>query len=104
MSFNGSEGSPINQNIAAEWTKAYREASPSGLHGHFFGREILTTLLGQEGCKGIRLYYGLHNGVQQLLAVGADQDENDQLDGDFIVADDASKAPPCSGQLNILNN
>ncbi len=74
------------------------------MRGHFFGREILTTQLDQEGCKGIRLYYGRHHGVQQLLAVGATQNENDQLDGDFIVADDASKAPSCSGQLNILNN
>lgn len=105
MAFNGSEGSPIDKNIAAEWTRNYREAMPAGLQGHSFGREVLTKLLNQEGCMGIRFYYGLRDGgVQLLLAVGADQEENDQLDPTHHVVDDGKNCPPYCSQPNILNS
>ena len=103
MIFNGSEGSPIDRNTAAAWTKNYREAAPDGLHGHFFGRELLTKLLNQEGCTGIRFYYGLRDDVPQLLAVGADQEGNDQLDPTHHVVDDSKPCPPYCSRPNILN-
>ncbi len=104
MAFDGSEGAPIDKHQSAEWTKAYREASPNGLHGHFFGRDVLESIMAQNGSKGIRFYYGLKNGVQHLLAVGADNEENDQLDGDSIVVNESALAPPRSGAANVLNS
>lgn len=103
MAFTGSEGAPIEQNKAAKWTLAHREANPEGLYGHFFGREILEAILSQDGCKGIRFHYGLDDGVPQLLAVGADSEENDQLT-DAIIADENAPSPPRIGALNVLNS
>ena len=103
MAFNGSEGSPIDKEMASTWTKNYREANPKGAHAHFMGREILLALLGQKGCMGIRFYYGLNDGVQQLLGVGVDSNMNDQLGEDCQIADDTKICPPYCSEPNSLN-
>lgn len=104
MSFNGSEGRAIDPDKASEWTKRFREEHPGEIRAHFFGRDILMNILGQEGCEGIRFYYGLDGGVPQLIAVGADSAENDQLGINRIVADEACACPPYCSQPNILNS
>ena len=105
MAFDRSEGSPIDKNIAAAWTRNYREAAPTGSQGYFFSRELLNRLLNQNGCTGIRFYRDLRDGgVQQLLAVGADQEENDQLDSTHHVVDDARNCPPCCSRPSIMNS
>lgn len=104
MSFTGSEGSAINPNTAAEWTATYRGNHADETYAHFLGKDILNTILGQPGCMGIRFYYGTNGSGPQLVAVGANKDEDDQLTGESIVADDCVKAPPRSGALNILNS
>ena len=102
--FNGSEGSDIAPETAGQWTQKYREQNPEKTLAHFFGYEILQKILKQDGCKGIRFYYGVDNdGQPQLLAVGANAEQNDQLDGECIVADDSSPEPPCSSIPNVLN-
>ena len=104
MAFNGFESSAIDPNIAAEWTRNYRIAHPGEQECQFFGQHILRAILDQPGCKGIRFYYGTNDSEPQLLAVGANNDENDQLGDQFIVADDTVKGPPRCGQPNILNS
>ena len=104
MSFNGGEGRAIDPNKASEWTSSFREEHPGEITAHFFGRDILMSILSQEGCEGIRFYYGLDGGVPQLIAVGADSDENDQLGGNRIVADESCPCPPHSSQPNMLNS
>lgn len=104
MSFNGSEGNAIDPNKASEWTKSFREGNSGAIIAHFFGRDILTDILNQEGCQGIRFYYGSDSGVPQLIAVGADSDGNDQLGEDRIVADEAIACPSHCSQANILNS
>ncbi|MBH8557778.1 hypothetical protein [Hymenobacter negativus] len=104
MPFNGSESRAIDPNKASEWTKSFREKHPGEIIAHFFGRDILTDILNQEGCQGIRFYYGTDGGVPQLIAVGADSDENDQLGENRIVADEACGCPDRCSQPNILNS
>jgi len=104
MPFNGSEGAAIDPNLAAQWTTNYREAHPGAVQSYFMGREILHTLLNQTGCEGIRFYYGLDGAVLQLVAVGANAAENDQLGSNCIVADEGAGGPPHCGQPNILNS
>ena len=104
MLFNGSEGRAIDPNKAGEWTKSFREGHPGEIIAHFFGRDILTDILNQEGCQGILFYYGSDSGVPQLIAVGADSDGNDQLDEKRIVADEAYSCPPSCSQPNLLNS
>jgi hypothetical protein len=105
MPFNGTEGTAINQNTAGDWTKNYREQQGSTVLSHFFGREILQDILEQPGCMGIRFYYAIDgNGNKQLVAAGANAEENDQLGDTFKVADDSKSGPPASGAANILNS
>lgn len=93
MSFNGTEGAPIELTKAAEWTANYRNSPNAGtIKAHFFGRDILETILAQTDCMGIRIYYALDDaGVQQLVLVGADANEKDQVNG--TIADYALPCP-----------
>ena len=104
MSFNGSEGRAIDQHKAGEWTRSFREAHAGETMAHFFGRDILMNILNQQGCQGIRFYYGTDGNVPQLIAVGTDGDENDQLGGNRIVADESICCPTNCSHPNILNS
>jgi len=88
---------------AAAWTQNYRNANPEGIKAHFFGRKILEDILKQGNCVGIRMYYALDaSGVQQLVIVGADANENDLHTG--IVAERSKPCPTsCDNSLSPLN-
>jgi len=109
MPFDGTEGAEILPSIAAQLTQNYREVNPSPktILGCFLGKNILKKLLAQPGCEGIRFYYGLNGTTPELVAVGADSEENDQLGVvsgiQCIIADDAPRCPPHSSQPNYLN-
>lgn len=57
MLITGKEGSQIELNLAASWTKNYRDKHPGETISQFFGKEILEKILAQENCLGIRFYY-----------------------------------------------
>lgn len=102
MSFNGTEGGQITLQQGADLTAQYRAENPNEIKGHFFGREILTQLLQQNGCKGIRMYYGVDKtGKKELVLVGADANEDDILD---LVADLSLPCPGVCGNANVLNS
>jgi hypothetical protein len=66
----GKEGAEIELNIAAEWTKNYRERQPYSPISQFFGNQVLQKLLDQPGCLGIRIYYANSqklNGWQKFI-------------------------------------
>jgi hypothetical protein len=103
MSFNGTEGSPIDLNTAADLTANYRNANPNGLKARFFGKDILNQILAQDGCMGIRIYFGLDAANEaQLVIVGADANENDQING--IVGDRSFPCPSFCSSANVLNS
>lgn len=102
MAFDGTEGSAITLSNGASMTNEYRQRNPGAVKGHFFGKEILNQILDQEGCMGIRMYYGLdEDGNKQLVIVGADSDENDMLD---LVADFSVPCPSACSTPNALNS
>jgi hypothetical protein len=105
MAFDGTEGKSIDQRIAGNWTRSFRDNSSKGNNAHFFGRAILEQLLAAEGAVGIRFYYGLDEvNNRLLLAIATDAKQNDLLENENIVADDSSCCPPWSGRANILNS
>jgi hypothetical protein len=62
----------------------------------------LQELLDQEGCMGIRMYYGLdEHGKKELVLVGADADQNDMTE---LVADLSMPCPSICGVANALNS
>ncbi|HEY2583424.1 MAG TPA: hypothetical protein VGI43_16550 [Mucilaginibacter sp.] len=99
----GKEGSPIELDVAANWTKNYRDKHPKETISQFFGKEILEKILTQENCLGIRFYYaydkplsgwqrctisianfitkviGNVDGEKHLVIVGAMSDGSDQI-------------------------
>lgn len=53
----GEEGAAIDLELAASWTKNHRQRHPNGIVSQFFGQKILNTILQQNGCLGVRIYY-----------------------------------------------
>lgn len=104
MAFTGDEGNSIPLSTASEWTGAHRKANPKAIQSRFFGRKILEQILAQPGCQGIRIYYGTDGSTPQLIAVGADKEETDQLGPNCIVADETATGPPHCGQASPLNS
>lgn len=105
MSFTGEENHSISIEDAAELTKNHRNASESGtIRAEFFGREALESILDQEGCVGIRCYYGKkEDGTPALVLVGADANEEDMLEEDKI-AQAGNPCPPNCASANALNS
>lgn len=102
MAFDGTEGSAITLAEGAALTKEHRLRNPTALKGRFFGKEILKEVLDQEGCMGIRIYFGQdEDGNRQLVAVGADASENDMLD---LVIDNSVPCPNFCSSPNSLNS
>lgn len=96
--YDGTEGEAIALSQAAEWTRNYRNKRMDTAIGeiakaHFFGRDILSKILEQEGCVGIRMYYAEdNNGQKQLILIGANAEGEDMEDG--IIADRSRICPP----------
>ena len=102
MSFNGTEGEAISLETGATYTKNYRDENPTGVQSAFYGRDLLEALLAQPGSMGIRVYYGLNeDGIQELVLVSADADENDNLN---LIVDKSIKCPPRCPKKNALNS
>ena len=102
MSFDGSEGSEISLTTGSNYTSNYRKNNPDGIKGIFMGKDVLQQILDQEGCMGIRVYYGENDDAEQkLVFVGADANEDDMTD---FVANVGIGSPPQSGNSNPLNS
>jgi hypothetical protein len=102
MAFDGTEGGAITLADGAAMTKEHRLRNPTALKGRFFGKDILNQILDQEGCMGIRFYFGQdEDGNRQLVAVGADQYEDDMLD---LIADVSRPCPSNCSTPNALNS
>lgn len=91
----GKEGAVIDIKVAAEWTRNHRHRHPGGVISQFFGKEILTRILSQPDCIGIRIYFAdskrstgwqrfvkkcfKSEGEVHLIISGATMDGMDQL-------------------------
>ncbi len=89
MSFKGNEGGPISRETAKQWIENYQSSERAKaqektiINAHFFGKEKIQKLLDQEGCVGLRVYYGKDsNGGQKLFMVGASSDMDNIIPAD----------------------
>jgi len=102
MAFDGTEGRAITLAEGAALTKKHRLSNPTALKGRFFGKEILKQILDQDGCVGIRFYFGEDaEGDRQLVICGANQSEDDILD---LIADVSAPCPNKCSTPNALNS
>jgi hypothetical protein len=103
MTFDGNEGGPITIGEASAMTAEYRRLNPNATRCHFFGKNRIQQLLDQEGCKGIRMYYGINptTGARELVLVAADSAGND-LTG--LIMDLSYPCPNSCSASNSLNS
>tara|TARA_R110002072_G_scaffold303135_2_gene495231 strand:+ start:20887 stop:21198 length:312 start_codon:yes stop_codon:yes gene_type:complete len=103
MAFNGTEGKKISLKDGGKWTSNYRKSKSEGdPNGHTFGKDILNNILNQEGCVGIRMYYGIDDdGEKILILAGVKANEDDITD---LIVDKSVSCPSRCGTKNGLNS
>lgn len=96
-------GEQITIEEAIEMTTAYREANPNKTKAHFFGKAILEQILNQDGCEGIRMYYGIDiDGEKQLVLVGVTEEGLDLME---LCVDRSYPCPDyCDSTSPLCNN
>lgn len=115
MAFDGTEGTFITLTEGSGLTQEYRDNYLSGnaeRKAVFFGRDKLEDLLAQPNCKGLRFYFGAvdksHDGNTwtelDLVVVGADANENDQLGTEDKILDKGNPCPTYCSTANALNS
>ncbi len=105
MNYTGNENHEISLNEAAELTQRFRDRLPviDNTIGEYFGRTAMEDLLSQQGCVGIRIYYGIDaNDIKKLVIVGVDNNGNDLYDGELMEA--GTTCPPLCSTSNPLNS
>lgn len=102
MAFTGNEGEQITLQAGGEYTLRYRAENPNGIKGVFFGRSHIEAILSQSDCKGLRMYFAKNaDGSPTLVVVGADSNENDQLN---IIFQNLLPCPARCSSSNLLNH
>lgn len=87
---------------AAEMTARFRETiNPDEKVAGCFEAGQARELLAQEGCAGLRYYYGINNDQPGLILVAVDKDGNDMIDG--IILEVSKPCPPFCSAPNALN-
>lgn len=106
MSFTGNEGEFISLQAGATLTANYRAGQVDPVLGHFLGIYKLQRLLNQNGCVGLRIYYGIDSktGAKEIVVVGVDSNENDILSEQPLILDMSITCPPTCGNSNDLNS
>ena len=105
MAFTGLKDHSISLQEASDLTKNYRDAQTSEFYikAEFFGSDAIRSVLAQQDCVGIRIYYGQDSsGIPKLVIVGAKADENDMVDG--IILDKGVLCPYTCSETNALNS
>jgi hypothetical protein len=103
--FTGTENNEISYNDAATLTENYRNANAGSdyIKGEYFSKSSIQALLEQEGCVGVRIYYGLdENNIQKLVIVGVLSNEDDIVTG--LILEHGRLCPPQCGSSNNLNS
>lgn len=66
-------GEEITHELGAQMIKDYQKANSAGNQGYIIGQDILTQILAQPGCVGIKVYDALNtSGKKTLVCVGLD--------------------------------
>lgn len=102
--FKGDENHDISLAEAAEMTARFRDTISAGDKiGGFFGKTAIKNILQQEGCVGIRYYYGLDgNDKPVLVLVGVDANGDDLYQGNL--AEVSFPCPTYCSTANELNS
>jgi len=66
-------GEAISHELGAQMITDYQTANPADVKGYYVGSDIITKILAQPGCVGIRLFNAYNEqGKKTLVYVGVD--------------------------------
>jgi hypothetical protein len=103
MGLTGNEPHDITLAEAALMTKNFRDTIVAGQTiAHAFGKKAIQDILDQVGCTGIRLYYGLENGIPQIIVTGLNASGEDLYQG--LLAERSVRCPQSCSPSNPLNS
>lgn len=94
----------ISLDEAAMMTKRFRQgAGRLAIISTSFSKNVLTRILDQEKCTGIRMYYALdEENIPALVLVGVDENNNDITGG--VLAERGLRCPKLCPEPNDLNS
>ncbi len=103
MNFTGNENHQITLEEASALTARYRAtANAADAKAEYFGKDALISLLSQNACVGVRIYYGVdENNVKKLVLVGVNAEGNDMCEGELM--EKGTLCPPICSADNPLN-
>lgn len=98
--FSGEENHGITIAEARNDVGNYRrDKGANAVKGMYFSRDLYERILAQDGCVGIRFYYGQEAETPTLVLVGADSKGNDLVG---ITGDGGFPCPPLCGNDTAL--
>jgi hypothetical protein len=67
-------GEEISQELGAKFIRDYQNANPSDVHSYVIGKDIISQILAQPGCAGIKFYNALNEkGEKTLVYLGLNE-------------------------------
>jgi hypothetical protein len=98
MQFTGHEDHKISLADARQLTANFREkAEGQAMLGGYFGKAAISSIIEQQGCVGIRIYYGiLEDGEPTFVLCGVNADGDDLTNGEL-----AEVIRPCPPYCSI---
>ena len=103
--YTGNENHQISLADAAALTANYRQQFETNdyIKAEFFGKQAVENLLNQNGCAGLRIYYGKDElNVSKLVIVGVNSSGNDMTQGSIL--EFGLPCPPYCSDNNPLNS
>ncbi|MFD2891722.1 hypothetical protein ACFS5J_06830 [Flavobacterium chuncheonense] len=102
MAVTPNSGAQISLTEAETLVDDFKAKFPSEIKASFIGIENVQNLLKQDGCIGIRMYYGYDNDAERLspVFVGVNSDGEDMID---LIMDRSVPCPPDCDANSPLN-
>ncbi len=96
--------SPKGHRIPLDEAIAQARRFRAGMHkGGLFLRKEIDELLAQEGCAGLRFYYGRKDdGTDSVILVGSNEKGDDMTNG--VILEDHFLCPPWCSETSPLNS
>jgi hypothetical protein len=102
--YSGKENHFITLDQAAILVKNFRDSKVEGsIWGEYFGRDAILSIINQDNCVGMRIYYGQKDeGTKVLVLVGVNGSGGDMKEG--LLAEVGFPCPPYCDSTKILGN
>lgn len=71
MAVSGDEGAQITQTNANAWITSFKNTFPNAIWSHMFGINVMNSVFGQSGIKGIRVHNAIDpQGARKIIVYG----------------------------------